>query len=73
MRDCQDVARELHEFLDRELTDQEAHLIELHLERCPKCYQLERFETGVIKLVRRDCEEAAPEHLKARIRSMVHG
>lgn len=72
MKDCNEVSRELYEYLDRELMPDEVSRIDGHLKRCPSCYDLVQFESGVIKLVRRDCgSEKAPEHLKARIRSIT--
>ncbi len=72
MTNCQDVASELHEYLDRELSPEEAERLERHLELCPTCYQLVMFESGVIKLIKRDCgAETAPQSLKNRIRSLL--
>ena len=71
MTDCQQVTIELHQYLDRELTRDEACEVEAHLARCPSCYELERFESGVTQLVRRDCgADRAPAHLRDRLLSM---
>lgn len=68
MSDCQDVGQHLYQYLDRELTPEEARDIEAHLDRCDPCFQLERFESGIIKLVRRDCgSEKAPDHLRKKL------
>ena len=72
MSNCEEVTKELHEYLDRELSLEEAEQVDRHLQRCPSCYQLVMFESGVIKLVRRDCSTvSAPEHLKSRLRAIV--
>ncbi len=71
MTDCQETIRDLYQYLDRELTMEEACEVQAHLSRCPSCYELERFESGVIKLVRRDCSsEKAPAHLRERLLSV---
>jgi mycothiol system anti-sigma-R factor len=71
MTDCRETVEQLYQYLDRELTPEEAREVQAHLSRCPSCYELERFESGVIKLVRRDCgSEKAPRRLRERLRSM---
>lgn len=68
MSDCQEVTHNLYQYLDRELTQEEAREIQVHLNRCDSCFELERFESGVIKLVRRDCgSEKAPDHLRRKL------
>ncbi len=68
MSDCNEVTEQLYEYLDRELTMEEVCEVQAHLSRCPSCFELERFESGVIKLVRRECgSERAPESLRERL------
>ncbi len=68
MSDCNEVTERLYEYLDRELTTDEVCEVQAHLSRCPSCFELERFESGVIRLVRRRCgSERAPEHLRERL------
>lgn len=68
MTDCRETTKQLYEYLDRELTPEEACEIQAHLSRCPGCFELERFESGIIKLVRRDCgSERAPAGLRERV------
>lgn len=72
MIDCDDTIQNLYQYLDRELTADEASAIEAHLARCPGCFELERFESGVIKLVKRDCgSERAPRRLHDRVRAIA--
>ena len=37
MMDCDAVLRKLWDYLDRELTEDRMHEIEMHLEQCEKC------------------------------------
>jgi mycothiol system anti-sigma-R factor len=62
-----DIYTVLQQYVDRELTDQEACEVQAHLNACPPCLQLFHFESGLRRLVRRACSEAAPDSLRARI------
>jgi len=58
----------LQEFLDRELTTVEVTTVQGHLDRCPPCLKLFRFEEGVRRLVQIHCaSECAPTSLRAEI------
>ena len=66
--DCRDAGERLYEYLDRELSVEEACEVSAHLARCPGCWELVRFEGGVIKLVRLECgSESAPQRLRDRV------
>ena len=70
--DCREVAEELYLYLDRELAPDEVRQVARHLQRCPGCFELTSFESGVMKLIRRDCgAERAPEELKQRLSSLL--
>lgn len=66
--DCNEVNHRLYEYIDRELSPEEVLEVEEHMQHCPQCFKLVRFESGVIKLVRKDCGcEKAPETLLQKI------
>ena len=65
---CAETVKLLGEFLDRELTSCEIATVQGHLDRCPPCLTVYRFEERLKRLVRVHCErECAPSDLKAQI------
>lgn len=69
MINCQEAARKLYEYLDRQLTDEEAAEVLAHLERCPPCQDHFRFEQGVLTRVNQACREVeVPASLVERVR-----
>ena len=65
--ECSEIQVRLEEFVDRELSTDEAAEVQAHLDRCPPCLRMYHFEAGMRRLVRRACCEAAPDSLRARI------
>lgn len=67
-RGCLDTLKKLETFLDRELTGEEVTVVHFHLEACPPCKHVFRFEEHLRQLVRvRCCTDAAPASLRAQI------
>jgi len=65
---CADTVKLLGEFLDRELTTCEVQTVQGHLDRCPPCLKVYRFEERVRRLVRVHCErDCAPTELRDQI------
>jgi mycothiol system anti-sigma-R factor len=65
---CMQTVKLLQEFLDRELTITEVTTVQGHLDRCPPCLKLFRFEEGVRRLVRIHCGgDCAPSSLRDEI------
>ncbi len=74
MMNCREVANNRYEYLDRELSTDEIRTVKEHLQCCHDCFELVAFESGVIKLVRRDCGSVkAPDHLRERIQQITRG
>ena len=65
--DCSELQARLEQFVDRELSNEEAAEVQAHLDACPPCVRMYHFEVGIRRLVRRACCEAAPESLRDRI------
>ena len=65
--DCMELQARLEQFVDRELTTDEAAEVQAHLEACPPCVRIYHFEVSMRRLVRRACCESAPESLRTRI------
>jgi len=65
---CNDCARALNPYLDRELSDEDVVQVRVHLEACGGCLHLYQFEESLRRLVRVRCQEqGAPETLRERI------
>ena len=65
---CAETVKLLGEFLDRELTSCEIQTVQGHLDRCPPCLHVYRFEEKLKRLVRVHCErECAPKSLRDEI------
>jgi len=65
--DCNEIQARLEQYVDRELSTDEAAEVQAHLDRCPPCVRIYHFEGSMRRLVRRACSELAPESLRARI------
>ena len=65
---CLETVQRLQTYLDRELSEAEVREVFQHLEECPPCARLFRFEDGVKRLVKRCCmDERAPSALRERL------
>jgi mycothiol system anti-sigma-R factor len=65
---CAETVKLLQEYLDRELTTTEVSTVQGHLDRCPPCLKLFRFEERVRRLVRIHCaSDCAPTSLREEI------
>jgi len=65
--DCVEIKARLEQFVDRELSSDEAAEVQAHLDACPPCVHLYHFEVSMRRLVRRACCESAPESLREKI------
>jgi mycothiol system anti-sigma-R factor len=71
-RRCQETLAKLQTFLDRELSKDEVGIVRFHLEKCPPCEHLFRFEDRLRRLVKiRACTENAPPSLREQILARV--
>ena len=67
MSDCNETLRELYQYLDGELTDDDRVHIQAHLDDCSPCLAAYDFEAELRMVVRHRCIEQAPPELRARI------
>jgi mycothiol system anti-sigma-R factor len=65
--DCMEITARLEQYVDRELSTDEAAAVQVHLDECPPCLRVYQFEQGMRRLVRRACSESAPPSLISRI------
>ena len=68
---CADALDRLWEYLDAELGAPDAETVRAHLAECEGC--LEEYDVDVVvkTIVRRGCQEAAPEALRLRIHEQL--
>jgi mycothiol system anti-sigma-R factor len=68
---CTDALDRLWEYLDSELPELDAQTVRTHLAECQGC--LEEYDVDVVvkHLVKRGCQEVAPEALRVRIHEQL--
>jgi len=68
---CADALDRLWEYLDSELPELDAATVRSHLAECQVC--LEEYDVDVVvkHLVKRGCQEVAPEALRLRIHEQL--
>ena len=69
---CDDVCRDLHVYLDGEATVEIRTVISGHLDGCPSCTDVFRFESRVRTTVARCCGEPVPESLRVRVLRAIY-
>lgn len=68
MADCDETLRELHHFLDDELSDEARHAITGHLDGCLDCLQAYDFHAELKQVVAAKCHsDEMPEGLLERL------
>ena len=64
---CEEVLDHLYEFLDNELDDADCVKIREHLDECSPCLREAGIEEHVKAMVRRSCNDPAPEELRQKV------
>lgn len=73
MRSCEQIAKLLYQYIDRELTDDEHRRVRQHLDACPPCKHVFHLEEGMLTVIGEHCRKVcAPESLINRVRQMSH-
>ena len=67
MADCKDTLRELYQYLDGHLSDEDREHIRHHLDDCSPCLAAFDFEAELRLVIRHRCVDQVPEDLRARI------
>lgn len=71
--DCPDARIErLYEYLDGALSHEDIVELKHHLEGCEECAEEYDLECVIRSVVKRSCEEAAPETLKTGIMARIN-
>lgn len=69
---CDDLLRELDDFLHGELDADEQRRLRAHLEDCPPCFETADFQAHLRQLIAKRCREEVPSTLQARLVAMLH-
>jgi anti-sigma factor (TIGR02949 family) len=64
---CEETKRQVHEFVQEELTESETELILAHIAHCDSCEADYDFEFAFNKVIKQSCDEAPPQELADRI------
>ncbi len=68
MMSCEEVCSSIYEYIDRELDEETAAGVKRHLDACPECYPMARFERHFVESIRRVTDQAsASPDLQQRI------
>ncbi len=65
--ECDKALREIHGFLDREITNETRQAIASHLDECPPCGNAYGFEDELRRIVAAKATDPCPLELRARI------
>lgn len=70
---CREALQRVYEFLDNELTPEEAAHIRTHFEKCRACYPVLKFCESFQQAMQRaaDCQCCAPPDLKDKIAQLL--
>ncbi|PFG32587.1 mycothiol system anti-sigma-R factor [Sanguibacter antarcticus] len=69
--DCDNVIERLFEYLDSEMTADDAEKMRTHVAECSPCLAELGIDEMVKRLLRRSCVEQAPEYLRLRIHEQI--
>ncbi|PZR52097.1 mycothiol system anti-sigma-R factor [Xylanimonas oleitrophica] len=69
--ECEHALGHLYEYLDSEMTPEDEHRMRAHVAHCAPCLAELSVEELVKQLVRRSCNERAPETLRLRIHEQL--
>ena len=72
MADCNETLRELYQYLDGELTEDDRTHIQEHLDDCSPCLEAFDFEAELRMVIRHRCIEQVPDELRARVEAALH-
>ena len=65
--DCEDVKRNVHEFLHSELHEDQLEVITSHIANCDSCEEHYDIEIVFNQVIQRSCDEAPAEELAERV------
>jgi anti-sigma factor (TIGR02949 family) len=69
--DCEEVKRNVHEFLHSELQETDLMDITAHIANCDSCEQHYDIEVVFNQVIQRSCDEAPTEELAERVKQRL--
>jgi anti-sigma factor (TIGR02949 family) len=69
--DCEEVKRNVHEFLHSELQESDLLDITAHIANCDSCEQHYDIEVVFNQVIQRSCDEAPTEELAERVKQRL--
>lgn len=69
--DCDEVMRQLFDFLDGEVDETAEHEIHHHIDECRSCFSRVEFERVLKERIRGSKDEALPESLQKRVADLM--
>jgi len=69
--DCEEVKRNVHEFLHSELQESDLMDITAHIANCDSCEQHYDIEVVFNQVIQRSCDEAPTEELAERVKQRL--
>lgn len=66
---CESVAEHIYEYLDSEMTEEDANTMRAHVAECSPCLAELSIDELIKRALKRSCAEQAPTHLRDRIRA----
>ena len=69
--DCEEVKRNVHEFLHSELQESDLMDITSHIANCDSCEQHYDIEVVFNQVIQRSCDEAPTEELAERVKQRL--
>ena len=71
MRDCKSVLKDLFDYIDKEMNDQDASEMKAHLELCRVCFDRMEFEQLLRSHLQDKTTHPCPDSLKTRIKKLI--
>lgn len=68
-KDCEAVAHHIFEYLDSEMTQEDAEKMRTHVAECDPCLAELSIDELIKRVLKRSCQEKAPSQLRDRIRA----
>ena len=69
--DCEEVKRNVHEFLHAEMEDNQLEEITAHIANCDSCEQHYDIEVVFNQVIQRSCDEAPTAELAERVKNRL--